>query len=102
MGRLRHGAGCGGEAEAVLRVGVGRDDLCGELRLEGIGRVERRDGGHRGLGAVGAGIGRIGGWRREEAAEGGEDLAGDGGWGSGRVCMALPPWVGGENGRGGC
>jgi hypothetical protein len=86
-GGFGRGAWRDGEAEAVLRVGVGRDDLRGEPRLKGIAGIERGDGGNCSVGAGCAGFGRVGGGRREERAECGEDVLGNGSGGFRRMCM---------------
>ena len=64
----------GGGDESVLGVEVGANDLGGEFGL-GVVRWSERDCGRYGsFVAHGAGFGRVGGWRREVAAEGGVNL----------------------------
>jgi hypothetical protein len=77
-------AGCiaavlSGEAVAIHDGGIRGDDIGGELCLESIGGMQCRDRCHGGVVPVGAGLGRVDDGRRERAAEGCEDLAGDGG-----------------------
>lgn len=68
----------GGEAEAVPRMAFGRDDLDGEHRLGRVAGIEGGDGGHgEGVAGVPGLLGFVG-WRGEAAAEGGEDLPGEG------------------------
>jgi hypothetical protein len=73
-----------GGGESVLGVEVGANDLGGEFGLGGVRGPERDCGRNGAFVADGAGLGRIGGRRREVGAEGGIDLvAGERGWGAG-------------------
>lgn len=68
----------GGEAEAVARMAFRSDDLDGEHRLGRVAGIEGGDGGHgEGVAGVPGLLGFVG-WRGEAAAEGGEDLSGEG------------------------
>ncbi len=66
-----------GEAQAVPGVEFDADDVGGEAGLEGIGGMQGGDRLHGFVCALGANVGTVGGGRRESAAEGGVDLAGD-------------------------
>jgi hypothetical protein len=75
-----------GEAEALHGVCIGCYDLGGESGLEGVGGAQHGDGSDGRCVPFGAFIGRIDDRRREQGAQGCEDLAADG---SGEVVEGL-------------